>query len=66
MTDQTVTAVFGDCFYIEQSNRASALKIKLPFPADLMSIGNTVDVGGTLKTGADGERYIDGAAKPKS
>lgn len=66
LTDQNVTAIFGDCFYIEQSNRASALKIKLPFPSDLMSIGLTVDVAGTLKTGADGERYIDGVAKTKS
>lgn len=66
LTDQSVTGILNDCFYIEQTDRVSALKVVLPYATDLKSIGSTVDVGGTINIGADGERYIDGAAKTKS
>ena len=65
LTDQPVSAIFGSCFYIEQSNRASAIRVVLPSLDALQSVGSLVDVGGTIKTGADGERYIEGVAKTK-
>lgn len=56
---RAVTAVFGNCIYVEESGRNAAVRV-VPtlFPAGLQ-VGSLVDVGGTIKTSV-GERYIEG------
>jgi tripartite motif-containing protein 71 len=62
LTDQLVTAVFADCLYIEDSTRVSAIKVVPLCPIGSISAGSVVDVAGTLNTGSDGERCIEGTA----
>ncbi len=55
-----VSAIFGDCIYVQQSDRSSAIKITpRTLPLGVQE-GSTVDVGGSIRTGANSERYIDG------
>ena len=51
----TVSAVFGDVFYIERSNRASGIRVQMASHG--VAVGDQISVGGTLQTN-DGERFI--------
>ncbi len=62
LTGQTVSAVFSDCLYIQQSDRASAIRVKLLLPTAAFSPGSVVTVAGVLSTTPDGERCIEGVA----
>lgn len=55
-----VTAVFGDCFYIEDISRAAGIRVQpvVGLSAGLV-VGSTVDIGGVLKTDSNGERFIE-------
>lgn len=55
LTNKVVTAVFDDCFFIEESNRCSGIRC-IEAGAQLSS-GSMVDVQGTLGT-INGERVI--------
>jgi len=56
-----VTAIYSDCFYVEESERNAGIKV-VPFEMpDGLSIGGTVDVGGVIQTVPGGERRIAGA-----
>lgn len=63
---KVVSAIFGDNFYIQEPNRSSGIMVKPVegVPAALL-IGSTVDVGGTVKTGTNGERWLEGIATIK-
>lgn len=63
LVGKTITAAFADCFYIEEPNRTSALKVVPLVPITPFVVGTVVDVAGTLRTDANGERYLDGTAK---
>lgn len=54
-----VSAVFPGYFYVETSDRSSGIRVD---KADHgRTVGEGVDVGGTVKTNSDGERYIEAA-----
>ena len=58
---KTVVAVMADCFYIEETDRSSGIKVvPVQMPAGL-AVGQMVDVGGTIVTGDSGERYVGDA-----
>jgi chitodextrinase len=60
-TGKTVIAVMADCLYIEETDRHSGIKVvPVQMPAGL-AVGKTVDVGGTMLTGDNDERYIGDA-----
>ena len=60
LVDKIVTAVFGDCFYIEESDRNIGIKVvPVEMPSGL-AVGKAVDIGGMVQTTA-GERYIGAA-----
>lgn len=62
LASKTVTAVFADSFYIEETDRSRGMKVKpTTMPAGI-AVGALVCVSGTLGVGADGERYISGDA----
>lgn len=50
----TITAVFNGFFYVEQDNRASAIRIA----GSGFSVGQKVSASGSIQTTADGERYV--------
>jgi len=55
-----VSAVFPDCFYVEAPNRSSGIRVE---KADHgLSVWMAVDVSGSVKSNADGERYIEADA----
>ena len=61
LVNKTVTAVFGDCFYIEEMDRHIGIKVvPLQMPGGIEG-GKTVDIGGVMQTGSDGERQIGNA-----
>jgi len=61
LINKIVTAVFGDCFYVEESDRNVGIKVvPVQMPAGIEA-GKTVDVGGTMQTGDDDERRIGNA-----
>ncbi|MCE5315601.1 MAG: GxGYxYP domain-containing protein [Armatimonadota bacterium] len=66
LSAKVVTAVFGDCFYVEEINQTSGIKVVPGVMPSGLSIGQSVDIGGIMRTGADGERFIDGCALIKS
>lgn len=51
-----VSAVFSDCFYVEDLSRASGMRIEGPCP---FTVGTRVDVGGILCTNAAHERSVN-------
>ena len=51
-----VTAVFGDYFYIESSNRSSGILVKKA--GHTLASGMTAQIDGVLATNEDGEHYI--------
>lgn len=53
---QIVSAVFDDCFYIEQADRACGLRVD--WAGTGVSKGQTVTVSGTMGTNADCERML--------
>ncbi len=54
-----VTAVFGDCFYIESTDRCGGIRVDIPNSG--LTIGRTVQVAGSIESDpATGERYIGG------
>lgn len=55
---KTVTAVFADCFFIEEDNRTSG--IRCVEAGTTVTAGDLVDVAGALAT-VSGERVISGA-----
>ena len=62
LVSKIVTAVFGDHFYVEESDRSMGIRVTpVEMPAGLAA-GKTVDVGGTMATNSDGERHIVGAS----
>ncbi len=54
LSASVVTAAFDGCFYIEDTNRTSGIKI---VSSNIVSINDTVQIIGTLGT-LNGERYI--------
>ena len=52
-----VSAVFEDFFYVEADNRESGIRVDTP--AHGLAVGMRADLEGTVRTNADGERYID-------
>ncbi|MEI6914285.1 MAG: hypothetical protein WCL39_04050 [Armatimonadota bacterium] len=64
LATKAVTAVFIDHFYVEEIDRSSGVKV---VPADGLptgiAVGKLVDVGGLLKTDANGERWLDATVK---
>lgn len=62
LISKRVTAVFGDCLYIEESNRTSGIQVIVsPLPSNI-GIGSIVDIAGSMSTSAAGERYIAASA----
>jgi len=62
LVEKCVTAVFPDCFYIEEADRSIGIRIAPVVMPIGLAVGTTVDVGGTMQTTADGERQIAQAA----
>ncbi|GAG20542.1 unnamed protein product, partial [marine sediment metagenome] len=62
MSSEVVTAVFGDCFYVQESGGIPGIRVDPPAMPAGLAIGKTVDVWGTMKTTSSGERYIQGDA----
>ncbi|MCE5197408.1 MAG: hypothetical protein ABFD54_00475 [Armatimonadota bacterium] len=58
LISKEVTAIFGNCIYIEESNRTSGIRITVSTLPDNIKIGSLVDILGTLLTDTAGERYI--------
>ncbi len=56
LTGKSVTAIYSDRFYIEETNRSGGIRVKGISP---VSEGQKVTVVGPIKTDYDGERYID-------
>ena len=52
---KTVSAVFNDCFYVQEPDGYRGIKIT---PAASVTAGQTVDIAGTMQ-GQGAERYID-------
>ncbi len=63
LSTKTVSAVFAGALYIEELDLWSGIKVKPGLMPSGIAPGRTVDVGGALKTDANGERYIDGCVK---
>jgi len=60
LVSKTVTAVFSDCFYIEESDRCAGMRVVPTEMPTGLGPGDLIDVGGTLQTVA-GERRIGNA-----
>ena len=61
LASKVVTAIFSRCFYVEEADRHTGIKVvPLEMPSGL-EVGATVDIGGTMQTGSNGERYIGNA-----
>ena len=58
MLGKTVTAVFDDCFFVEENDRSAGIRCVEALTT--LSTGQIVDVTGTLAT-VDGERVVSGA-----
>ncbi len=58
---KVVTAVFSDHFYVQESG-GMGIKVKPASMPGTIAIGKKVDIAGVMKTDANDERYIDGAA----
>ncbi|MBI2844110.1 MAG: hypothetical protein HYX78_11980 [Armatimonadetes bacterium] len=60
LASKVVTAVFFDCFYIEEASREAGIKVKpiAGIPSGLAP-GNIIDVGGLMRTDSSFERWID-------
>lgn len=54
---KAVTAVFGETFYIEETNRSAGIQVVMPSHG--LYTGMTADVFGVILTNKDGERYVD-------
>lgn len=52
-----VTAAFNECFYIESDDRSSGIKVAMPGYS--VAVGIRLYITGTLKTNANGEKYIE-------
>jgi hypothetical protein len=55
---KVVTALFDDCFYIEETDRSAGIKVAPAAMPPGIAVGKTVDVGGVIRTDG-GERYIE-------
>lgn len=58
LAQKTVTAVFADHFYIEETDRSAGIRVVPPFMPDGLEFGDTVNVSGTIETNSDDERYV--------
>ncbi len=57
-----VTAVFSDCFYVQDPSCVSGIKVKpYSLPAGI-DVGSVVNIAGVVRTDTTGERYIYGSA----
>jgi hypothetical protein len=52
-----VTAVFSGCFYVESEDRTNGIRVEVADHG--LSVGDSVDIAGTVRTNDSGERYID-------
>jgi hypothetical protein len=52
-----VSAVFDDCFYVEEADRSSGIRVA-PLPGVSVAVRDKLLVRGLLGTSSDGERYI--------
>jgi hypothetical protein len=59
LTNKIVTGVFSNYFYIEETNRSSGIKVVPTGMPPGIAVGDQVDLSGNMKTGVEGERYID-------
>jgi|GEM_PF-753861 len=56
-----VTAIFGDCIYVEEPDRSSGIRVIVPsLPANI-TLGSAVDIIGSVYTNA-GQRYVSASA----
>lgn len=60
LVGSVVSASFADHFYVEARDRSGGIRVDMASHG--RSPGQGVDVSGTLKTNADGERYIEASA----
>ena len=58
---KTVSAVFSDHFYVQDTN-GMGIKVKPTSMPGTIAVGKKVDIAGVMKTDANDERYIDGIA----
>ncbi len=52
-----VSRVFGDAFYVQADDRSCGIRVVRP--GHLLAAGDRASVSGAVRTGVDGERYID-------
>lgn len=57
---KVVTAVFADCFYIEEESKAAGIRVTPIEMPEGISAGKLINVGGTMQT-IGSERHINGA-----
>jgi hypothetical protein len=56
-----VTSIVDDCFYAEEEDRFSGIRVvPIEMPSGL-AVGQTVDVGGIMQTTSDDERCVSNA-----
>ena len=60
LVNKIVTAIFSDCFYIEETDRRAGIKVVPAETFGVVAVGSLVDVGGIMQTVA-GQRSIGGA-----
>ncbi|MCE5200362.1 MAG: hypothetical protein ABFD54_13390 [Armatimonadota bacterium] len=58
LVSKEVTAIFGNCIYVEESNRTSGIRVTVSTLPDNIKVGSLVDIIGTVLTDTSGERYI--------
>ena len=61
MAAKTVTAVFADGIYVEETDRNVGMKIVALEVPEGLEVGKAVDVGGTMQTASNGERCVSDA-----
>lgn len=60
LSSKTVTAIFGDRFYIGEWPRTTGIMVKPVFGMPMgLVVGKLVDVGGPISVNSDSERWID-------
>jgi len=61
LVSKIVIAIYDDSFYIEEVDRNAGIKVvPVEMPSGL-GVGDTVDIGGVMQTGTNGERQIGNA-----
>jgi len=61
LNPRTVTAIFGDHFYIEEADRAAGIRVQPIHMPPVLWVGAILEVAGDMQTTADGERVVNAA-----